>query len=93
MSRRGRRNGFDLEDVGLILSKRVASVFAIVMGLAGMSVYYLTEPPLASPDQPLLSLGHIFWEAIAIRAFWPFAGLFALGVLGFVVTSFKSDPF
>ena len=85
MARRRRRSGFELSDLPLIFNSFMFAAVVACCGLAEVIVYYAFEPSIGDRRSPITSLPHIFWEAIAVKFFWPGVAMLCLGILGMVV--------
>lgn len=62
-----------------MVTTRIGATLATTFGLAGMAFYYILEPGKGDPQNPISTIGHIFWEATAVRFYWPFVALFVIG--------------
>ena len=91
MGRRRRKNGLDSSDLHFMVTTRIGSALAAVLGIAGMAFYHLLEPDRGDPRNPIATMGHIFWEATAVRFYWPFVALFVVGGACFAVLSIRSE--
>ena len=78
-----RRSDLTASDLHFICTTKAGSIVAIVLGLVGVGFYHLLEPSKGDPTNPITIMGHIFWEATAVRFYWPFLGLALLGAGGF----------
>lgn len=88
MSRR-RAKSISLEDCASATGPGPMAQFFFWGGLAGMAIYCFMEPSRPVPGQPVTTLIHGFWEAFAVRAFWPFLGMFSLGAVGMIRGLFR----
>ncbi len=90
MAKRRRRSDFHLTDIPLVFSNLpFATVFACC-GLAEIIAYYAFEPSIGDSASPISSLPHIFWEAIAVRFYWPGVAMLGLGLLGIAVCGVRN---
>lgn len=76
-----------------MFESRALALFAMTIGAAGMAWYYLWEPAVDPTGNAVGSFAHIFWEAIAIRAFWPCLAIFILGACGLLSITIKRLAF
>ena len=91
MGRRSRRRSshFDTDDVRAIFVSELTAIVAACGGLAIMAAYFILEPDRGNPANPISTLPHIFWEATAVRFFWPGVALFCLGAAGYTVIALR----
>lgn len=78
-----RRSDLTASDLHFMVTTKAGSIVAMFFGLVGVGFYHLLEPSKGNPANPITMLGHIFWEATAVRFYWPFLGLALLGAGGF----------
>lgn len=87
MSRRKKRNDIDLSDITFMATTRVGGSLAIALGIVGVCAYHFFEPSYGDPTNPITSMGHIFWEATAVRFYWPFVALIVFGIVGLITST------
>lgn len=85
MARRRRLSDFSLTDIPLVFSNLVLATVVACCGLAEVILYYALEPTIGDSASPMTFLPHIFWEAVAVRFFWPGVAMLGLGLLGIAV--------
>jgi len=90
MGRRRHKSGFDSSDLKFIATTRIGAALATIFGIAGMAFYHLLEPSRGDPQNPISTMGHIFWEATAVRFYWPFVALFIVGSACLSILSIRS---
>jgi hypothetical protein len=92
MRRRTRRrsSSFSLDDLTSILESGAVAGVAAGADLVMIAAYYFFEPDPGISTVPMSMMPHIFWEAFAVRFFWPGVGLFALGLIGLAVSALRS---
>jgi len=82
MARWRRNKGFGISDVPLVFSSMAFAVVFALSGLVEVSTYYLFEPAPGDSSLPMSTMPHMFWEATAVRFFWPGVAVLLSGLSG-----------
>lgn len=90
MARRRRSKRLTMDDASTVFRIPLAAGAAVVFGAMMIMLYLFMEPAPGVPGDPMSSIQHAFWEAIAFRAFWPGVALLCLGSSGFAVLGIRA---